>query len=127
MIPQPATLSRRLRHSRGILARAVAALWLVLHVFTVAGLPVVDGLADHPDAVVAHIEDADGGNCPASHDDSCDLCQVAHGLRALAAAPAGYGLPVVERRAPAPHGVLTHPGAFAFLDGNSSRAPPVLG
>lgn len=115
------------RHLRGALARALAGLWLVLHVFMVAGLPVADGLTDHRDAVVVHVEDTDGGDCPSPHDESCDLCQFAHGMRALVARGADLSAPVITRRALVPDAASVVPAEFEFLDGHSSRAPPALG
>ncbi len=122
-----AALPDRRRLARGPLARVLAGLFLLLHVFTVAALPVADGLADHSDAVVVHIEDAEGGHCPASHHASCDLCQFAHGLRAVASDAGAYGIPAVSRQSLPPVDALTLPGGLAFLDGNASRAPPALG
>lgn len=93
----------------------------------VAALPMADGLTDHRDAVVAHVEDADGGDCPSSHGESCDLCQFAHGMRALVATESGLHTPVIARRASVPDARFVVPADFAFLDGHSSRAPPALG
>ena len=110
------------------MARAAAGVWLLLHLFMVAAIPVADGAVSHTDRVVVHIEDADGGNCPASHGpEHCTLCQYAHGLRALpgtaesapAALPAAEQAPIAARQ--------TRPVAASFLAGHSSRAPPVLG
>jgi hypothetical protein len=105
----------------------LAGLWLVLHVFTVAALPVADGFADHGTAAVAHFEDADGGTCPASHAHGCDLCQFAQGLRAIGGAESDFLLPAADDGAALPQGRLTVLGDLAFLDGHSSRAPPALG
>lgn len=127
MLTHSATLPDRRRLARGPLARVLAGVWLLLHVFTVAALPVADGLADHSDAVVAHIEDAEGGHCPASHHASCDLCQFAHGLRAVAGDAGAYAIPAVSRQSLPPVGTVTLPGDLAFLDGHASRAPPALG
>jgi hypothetical protein len=117
----------RPRVSRGPLARVLASLWLVLHVFVVAALPVADGFADHGGPVVMHVEDADGGDCPSPHGESCELCQFAHGMRALVARSADFTAPVIERRVAAPDAAQHAPAAFDFLDGHSSRAPPALG
>lgn len=127
MITSASTTARRARPLQRPLARVLAGLWLVLHVFAVAGLPVADGFADHGEAVVVHVEDADGGDCPSPHGESCDLCQMAHGLRALEARGAELRVPTVERQVLAPARALAHPAALEFLDGRSSRAPPVLG
>ena len=116
------------RHTWGALARVLVGLWLVLHVFVVAGAPVADGLVDHADAVVVHMEDADGGPCSSSHGpEACDLCQLAHGMRGLAGQAKELTAPVVARAATLPTSRATHPVAFEFLDGHSSRAPPALG
>jgi len=121
-------LSRQPRHSRGALARVLAGLWLVLHVFVVAAAPVADGLVDHGDAVVVHMEDADGGQCPASHGpEACDLCQLAQGMRGLAGQAKALTVPAVARASALPVSRVTHPVAFEFLEGHSSRAPPALG
>lgn len=123
----PPPTATRPRVSRGPLARVVASLWLVLHVFVVAALPVADGFKDHGAPVVMHVEDADGGHCPASHGESCDLCQLAHGMRALVVRSADITAPLIERRAPSPNAAQLAPAALEFLDGHSSRAPPALG
>lgn len=115
------------RRARGPLARVLAGLWLAFHVFTVAALPVADGLADHSGAVVAHVEDADGGHCALAHGHGCELCQFAHGLSALAGEGAAVGVASVTQQARPPHGALAVSAALTFLDGNSSRAPPALG
>jgi hypothetical protein len=105
----------------------LAGLWLVLHVCVVAVSPVADGFADHSDAVVQHIEDADGGECPTSHGDLCELCHFAHGLRALEARGADVCVPAATPQVRAPATAVALPTALEFLDGRSSRAPPALG
>lgn len=122
-----ATLSLSHRAARGPWARVLAGLWLALHVFTVAALPVADGFADHSGAVVAHVEDADGGNCALAHGHGCTLCQFAHGLSALASDGTTVATPAVSRLARPPHGAVAVVADLTFLDGNSSRAPPALG
>lgn len=113
---------------RGSLARVLAGLWLVLHVFVVAGAPVADGMVDHAEQVVVHVEDADGGPCSSSHGpEACDLCQLAQGFRGVASQAKGLDVPHVAQQAGQPTSRLTAPAAFEFLDGHSSRAPPVLG
>lgn len=118
---------RRSAHSgRGAFGRLLAGLWLVLYVGVVAGAPVADGFVDHDEQVVVHVEDADAGDCPASHgSEACEICQVAHGLRAMptlasAEIPVGAEL---SRVAPGARGVA--PVELNFLDGRSSRAPPL--
>jgi hypothetical protein len=123
-----ATLPSLPRRSRGALARVLAGLWLVLHVFTVAGLPVADGFVDHGDAAVAHFEDADGGTCPADHGTQhCDLCQLLQAGSAFqCSADTLMDAPVTEAdRRPAADVVL--PRHAATRVGRSPRAPPAIG
>lgn len=121
-------LASQPRFLRGPLTRVLAGLWLVLHVFMVAGAPVADGLMDHANKVVVHVEDADGGPCSSSHGgEACDLCQLAHGFRGVVAQAKGLDVPKVALAVGQPTSRVTAPAAFEFLDGHSSRAPPVLG
>lgn len=124
------SLTTRLRNSapkgRGAFSRLFAGLWMVLYLGVVAVAPVADGLMDHHDQTVLHVEDADGGHCPPSHDgEACDMCQLAHGLRALAVPP----LAEISRLTDAGHAATAARGIAAtelsFLDGRSSRAPPL--
>lgn len=88
------------------------------------GLPLLDAAVEHPDTPVSHVEDASGGDCPASHGHHCDICQLLAGARALPL-PAGHPSVVdVERRQPAPQSQHLVASAV-FLDGHSSRAPPL--
>ena len=126
-VPSPSQLPRRsARSGRGAFARLLASLWLALYVGVVAGAPVADGFVDHDEQVVVHVEDADAGDCPASHgSEACDICQVAQGLRAMPAL-ASAEIPVAAERgrvAPGARGVA--PVELNFLDGRSSRAPPL--
>ena len=113
---------------RGRLSRALVGLWSLLYLLLAAGVPVVDGFADHDAEVVAHIEDADGGDCPASHGtEGCELCHLVQGARALpTAAPSLSWAADAKSSGPVP-GRVHAPAAFAFFDGHSSRAPPALG
>ena len=67
-------------------ARVLTGLWVVLYLLMVAGAPVVDAAVGHAGQVVAHWEDSEGGDCPASHGaEDCQICQVVVKSRALAA------------------------------------------
>lgn len=111
---------------QGPLARLFAGLWMLLFVAVVAGAPVADGFVEHGEPMVVHIEDANGGHCPASHGaDVCELCQLAQGLRAVLA-QADVEIPETDDivgTAPGARGVA--PVELQFLDGRSSRAPPL--
>lgn len=110
---------------RGVVWRVLSGLWFLFYVGLVAGAPVADGFVDHGQQVVLHIEDADGGHCPDSHGDACDICQLAHGLRAVAA-PASIEIPrIADAGAPATGVRGVAPLEMHFLDGRSSRAPPL--
>jgi len=111
---------------RGALARVLSGLWLLLYVGMVAGAPVADGLVDHHETVVVHIEDADGGDCPTSHGpEACEICQLVNGLRAVLA-PASLDIEFAAAEASVASGARgTAPVALTFLDGRSSRAPPL--
>jgi len=110
---------------RGPLARVLAGLWMVLHLAVVAAVPVADAYVGHTDEIVAHWEDAERSDCPASHPaGDCQLCQVLVSARALPAHSAtpvflGAGVP----RPPA--GRERVAVAATFLSGHSSRAPPL--
>ncbi len=121
---QPA--SRPAVRGRGPLARLVAGIWLLVYVGLVGATPVADAFVDHGAEVVLHVEDADGGHCPASHgDELCQICQFAQGLRAVQA-PSGVVLVSdVAASASAPGARGTAPSDLQFLDGRSSRAPPL--
>lgn len=106
-------------------ARAMTGVWMVLHLFLVAAAPAVDAGVGHTEQVLAHWEDSDGGDCPTSHGaEECQICHLVVKARAQAsnsvatAIPATADQQVPERARPAPP-------SFAFLDGHSSRAPPL--
>jgi hypothetical protein len=111
---------------RSVLARVLSGAWLLLYVGLVAGAPVADGFVDHGQEVVLHVEDADGGHCPASHGaEACDICQLAQGLRAIST-PLVIELPRVADVGTVAVGVRgVAPAELHFLDGRSSRAPPL--
>jgi hypothetical protein len=125
--PSSIRLRRPALRGRGVLARALASLWMVLYLGMVAAAPVADGFVDHDQPVAMHIEDAEGGDCPASHSgEACDICQLAHGLRAVLA-PQTVVIPsaaALEIAALGARGVA--PVELSFLDGRSSRAPPLV-
>lgn len=108
------------------MARLVAGIWLLFYVGLVGATPVADAFVDHGSEVVLHVEDADGGHCPASHSDElCQICQFAQGLRAVQAASAVVLAEDVAASASAPGARGTAAGEMHFLDGRSSRAPPL--
>lgn len=111
---------------RGVLGRALAGLWLLFYVGLIAGAPVADGFMDHGQQVVLHVEDADAGHCPASHgSEACNICQLAHGVRAVAT-PVSIEFPrAADAGAPATGARGVAPIELHFLDGRSSRAPPL--
>lgn len=110
---------------RGVVARALAGMLLVLQVFVVGAVPVLDAGADHADRVVVHIEDAQERDCPASHDaDDCQLCQALSLLRGLPVATGSMPQPTGPRAFAPPMDVLEGAPALVFLAGNTSRAPP---
>jgi hypothetical protein len=103
----------------------MAGVWVVLHLLLVAGAPVLDAAVGHADQVVAHWEDADGGDCPASHGaDQCQLCQSVVKARALSGGDAAPAIPESSEQLRAERARAATP-TFAFLDGHSSRAPPL--
>lgn len=53
-------------YARGPLARASAAIWLLLQLLIVAGLPIMDAGVEHRE-VVAHWEDVSDDRCPPVH------------------------------------------------------------
>lgn len=124
--PSSIRLRRPALRGRGVLARALASLWMVLYLGMVAAAPVADGFVDHDQPVAMHIEDAEGGDCPASHSgEACDICQLAHGWRAAIAA-ADVAVPAAADRDgsdAAARDVAVAP--LTFLEGRSSRAPPL--
>lgn len=125
--PAPASGPHRSAlRGRGRLARLVSGLWMLLYAVTVAAAPVADGLVDHHEQVVVHIEDANGGDCPSSHGpEACDICQLAHGLRAVLV-PATLTIPRLSDAVSRPVAdVATLSASLHFLDGRSSRAPPL--
>lgn len=117
---------RRASRVRGRVARALAGLWLLFYVGIVGVSPVADAFVDHGSDVVVHVEDAEGGHCPASHGDQlCEICQFATGLRALQSqADVTVGaISGSARVAPGTRGAAAV--ELHFLDGRSSRAPPL--
>lgn len=110
---------------RGTLGRLLAAVLLVLQVFVVGAVPVLDAATDHVDQVVVHVEDAQQGDCPASHDaEDCQLCQVLSAVRGMLADSGPMAVPMVTRALPQPVDAEDRVPALVFLAGNSSRAPP---
>lgn len=110
---------------RGAFARLCIGLWLALQLGITGGLPALDAAVEHPETPVSHIEDASGGDCPQSHGHGdCDLCQLLGGVRALPLTGAAAGAPLAARELPPPESrqVVAH---AVFLDGHSSRAPPL--
>lgn len=123
--PSPRTVTERPAPRRRGLARALAGVWVLLHLLLVAGAPVLDAAVGHADRVVAHWEDADGSDCPASHGaDQCQLCQSLVKARALASGDAPPAIPESAQQQRSERARLATP-ALAFLDGHSSRAPPL--
>lgn len=99
--------------------------WVVLHLLLVTGAPVLDAAVGHSDPVVAHWEDSEGGDCPTSHgSDECQICQVVLKARALASGGAAPAIPATADQQRA-EGTRAATPSFAFLDGHSSRAPPL--
>lgn len=110
---------------RGRLGRLLAAMLLALQVFVVGAVPVLDAATDHADRVVLHIEDAQQGDCPASHDaEDCQLCQALSAMRGIPAERGAPILPIVALALPQPVDAEDRVPALVFLSGNSSRAPP---
>jgi hypothetical protein len=109
---------------RGRLGRLLAATLLALQVFVVGAVPVLDAATEHVDRVVVHVEDAQQGDCPASHDaEDCQLCQVLSAVRGMPAERATPPLSAVALALP-PMDAEDRVPALVFLFGNSSRAPP---
>jgi hypothetical protein len=108
-------------------ARAVAGVWMLLHLLVVAGIPVVDGLAEHDSPTVAHIEDLGNTDCPTQHagHGACDLCQIVKSGRVAVASVPGLPVPAVTSVATPTRDRANAPVALVFLDGRSSRAPPL--
>jgi hypothetical protein len=110
---------------RGLMARMLAGMLLVLQVFVVGAVPVLDAGTDHTEQVVIHIEDAQNSDCPASHDaEDCQLCQALSSLRAIPGSAGALPQPTGPRAVSLPMDVLVGAPALVFLSGNSSRAPP---
>lgn len=104
-------------------ARAVAAVWLAVYVLLVAVVPLADARAEHA-PVAAHWEDAQGGDCPASHDARvCQLCQVVTSAGLVSMDAPALGTAPVVRRALASAGADQARRAPARA-GPASRAPP---
>lgn len=110
-----------------MLARAVAGVWMLLHLLVVAGVPVVDGLADHESPSAAHIEDLGNTECPTQHagHGACDLCQIVKSGRVSVAAVTALPVPSLTTTATPTRDRANAPVALVFLDGRSSRAPPL--
>jgi len=110
---------------RGLMARMLVGMLLVLQVFVVGAVPVLDAGTDHAERVVVHIEDAQHNDCPASHDaEDCQLCQALSSLRGIPGAAGALPQPTGPRTVSLPMDVLEGAPALVFLSGNSSRAPP---
>ncbi len=110
---------------RGALGRLLAVVLLVLQVFVVGVVPVLDAATDHVDGVVVHVEDAQQGDCPASHDaDDCQLCQLLSAVRGMPAERGTPTVPTVALALPQPVDAEVRVPALVFLAGHSSRAPP---
>lgn len=119
----PASTSRA---SRGWVARVLAGLLMLVHLGVAAAAPVADGLVDHDAKVVTHVEDANGGDCPAQHgSEACDLCQLAQAVRVVPSATPLVELPPAARTLVAVAARVDAPVAFGFLAGRASRAPPL--
>lgn len=113
------------RLGRGAIGRLLAAVLLVLQVFVVGAVPVLDAATEHTERVVLHVEDAQQGDCPASHDaEDCQLCQVLSAVRGIPAEGQAVPLPAVARATMQPVAAQGRAPAHVFLSGNSSRAPP---
>lgn len=111
---------------RGVFARLCVGLWLALQLGITGGLPALDASVEHlAEAPVSHVEDASGSDCPQSHSHAdCDLCQLLGGVRALPVAAAPAAAPRATRELPPPESRRVAAQAV-FLDGHSSRAPPL--
>jgi hypothetical protein len=98
---------------------------MMAHLLIVAAVPIADAHMGHTAEIVAHWEDAEQSNCPASHTaGDCQLCQVLVSARAL---PAQSATPIFMKaegsRLPIGHERAVF--AASFLAGHSSRAPPL--
>lgn len=110
---------------RGGSARVLTGVWMVLHLLLVAAAPAVDAGIGHTDPVVAHWEDADGSDCPTSHGaEECQICHLVVKARAQASNAIAAAIPATVDQ-PASERARLAPPSFAFLDGHSSRAPPL--
>lgn len=110
---------------RGTLGRLLAVVLLALQVFVAGVVPVLDAATDHVERVVVHVEDAQQGDCPASHDaEDCQLCQVLSAVRGMPTEGGSMPVPMVARALPQPVDAEDRVPALVFLAGNSSRAPP---
>lgn len=104
--------------------RLLVALWMSLHVLTVVGLPILDGVLGHAD-VVAHWEDQSDRDCPPRHGtDSCIVCHVvSHQAVEPTGAPAvpaeGRRVACMPRR-----GTDGHPLESFVRVGAGPRGPP---
>ncbi len=110
---------------RGLLARVLAGILLVLQVFVVGAVPVLDAGEDHSGTVILHVEDAQQSDCPVSHGaGDCQFCQAISLLRALPMGAVATSQPTGLRAEALPMSVLEGAPALVFLSGNTSRAPP---
>jgi hypothetical protein len=126
-MPTPArhAVAATAQFGRGTLSRLLAAVLLVLQIFVVGAVPVLDAATDHVDRVVVHVEDAQQGDCPASHDaEDCQLCQLLSAVRGMPAERGTPTVPTVALALPQPVDAEDDVPALVFLAGNSSRAPP---
>lgn len=104
--------------------RAAAKLWMLAYLLVAGGAPVLDAALGH-DEVVAHWEDAGGGQCPATHDaDACQLCQLVQVLRASAGA-SGPELRVATQRAPRAAAWHGECACWRILEATGPRGPPL--
>ena len=111
--------------TRGAVSRVLTGVWMALYLLVGAALPVADAQTSHADEVVWHWEDSERNDCPASHAaDHCGLCHLVLGGRALPASATATLVPM-DRRSEAPEGAAQVTPRLAFLDGRSSRAPPL--
>jgi hypothetical protein len=61
---------------RGRAARVVLGVWIALYLLVVGAAPIVDALAGHGEAVVAHWEDGSDERCPPKHEElGCQFVQ----------------------------------------------------
>jgi hypothetical protein len=126
-MPTPArhAVAATVQFGRGSLGHLLAAALLVLQVFVVGVVPVLDATTDHVERVVVHVEDAQQGDCPASHDsEDCRLCQVLSAMRGMPTEGGSMPVPMAARAFPQPVDAEDRVPSLVFLAGNSSRAPP---